>query len=44
MRNWRKKKTNEKEKILIVAEEKYYAIYGINEIMDILGITQRYKI
>ncbi len=45
LRAWRKQESiKEGNKILIVSEEKYYALFEIDEILDILGVHQKYRI
>ena len=45
MRKWRRQESiKEGNKILIVAEEKYYALFEISELLDILGVKQKYRI
>ncbi len=45
MREWRRRESiKEGNKILIVAEEKYYALFEISELLDILGVKQKYRI
>ena len=45
LRAWRRRESiKEGNKILIVAEEKYYALFEIAELLDILGVKQKYKI
>jgi len=45
MREWRKREgIKQGNKILIVAEEKYYALFEISELLDIFGVKQKYRI
>lgn len=45
LRAWRRRESiKEGNKILIVAEEKYYALFEINELLDILDVKQKYKL
>lgn len=45
MRTWRRQTSiKEGNKILIIAEEKYYALFEIDEVLDILGVNQRYRL
>lgn len=45
LREWRRRESlKEGNKILIVAEEKYYALFEISELLDILGVKQKYRI
>lgn len=45
LREWRRRESiKEGNKILIVAEEKYYALFEISELLGILGIKQKYRI
>lgn len=45
LREWRRRESiKECNKILIIAEEKYYALFEITELLDILGVKQKYKI
>jgi hypothetical protein len=44
-REWRRRESiKEGNKILIVAEEKYYALFEISELLDILGVKQKCRI
>ena len=45
LREWRRRESiKEGNKILIVAGEKYYALFEITELLDILGVKQKYRI
>jgi len=45
IRIWRREQSiKEGDKILIVAKEKYYAIFEITELLDILGVKQKHRI
>lgn len=45
MRAWRRRETiKESRKILVVADEKYYALFEISELLGILGVKQKYRI
>lgn len=45
LRAWRRRESiKEGNKILIVANEKYYALLEISELLDILGVKQKYRI
>ena len=45
LRSWRRwESIKEGNKILIVADEKYYALFEISELLDILGVKQKYRI
>jgi len=45
LRTWRRRESiKEGSKILIVADEKYYALFEITELLDILGIKQKYRL
>lgn len=45
LRKWRRQEQIEKDnKILIIAEEKYYALFDIDELLDVLGVKQKYRI
>ncbi len=45
LRQWRRRESmKEGGKILIVAEEKYYALFEIGELLDILDIKQKYRL
>jgi len=45
LRAWRRQESlKEGNKILIVAEEKYYALFDIDELLEILGVKQKYRI
>ena len=45
LRAWRRGESlKEGNKIFIVAEEKYYALFDIGELLDILGVKQKYRI
>lgn len=45
LRAWRRRESiKEGNKILIVVEEKYYALFEITELLDILDIKQRYRL
>lgn len=45
LRAWRRRESiKEGNKILIVAEEKYYALFEISELLDILGVKQKHRI
>jgi hypothetical protein len=45
LREWRRRESiREDRKILVVAEEKYYALFKLSEILDILGVKQRYTV
>lgn len=45
LRAWRRRESVKKSnKILVVAEEKYYALFEISELLDILGVKQKYRI
>jgi len=45
MRSWRRQESIKREnKILIVAEEKYYALFEISELLEVVGIKQKYRI
>ena len=45
LRAWRRRESiKEGNKILIVVEEKYYALFEITELLDILGVKQKYRI
>lgn len=44
LRAWRRGEgIKEERKILIMAEEKYYALFKLRELLDILGVKQRYN-
>lgn len=45
LRAWRRKESvKESNKLLIVAEEKYYALLDIGELLDILDVKQKYRL
>ena len=45
LRSWRRQESIKKgNKILIVAEEKYYALFEISELLEVLGIKQKYRL
>lgn len=45
LREWRRQECiKEDHRILIVAEEKYYALFEIGELLDILGVKQKHRI
>jgi len=45
LRKWRRQESiKEGNKILIVAEEKYYAIFEVDELLDVFGVKQKYRI
>lgn len=45
IRIWRREQSiKEGDKIFIVAKEKYYAIFEITELLDILGVKQKHRI
>lgn len=45
LREWRRRESiKESNKILIVADEKYYALFEISELLDVLGVKQKYRI
>ena len=45
LREWRRRESiKEGNKILIVTGEKYYALFEITELLDILGVKQKYRI
>jgi len=45
LRGWRRRKSiKEGNKILIVADEKYCALFEISELLDVLGVKQKYRI
>lgn len=45
LRAWRRRESiKEGNKILIVAEEKYYALFEVSELLDIFGVKQRYRL
>lgn len=44
-RAWRREEAIKNgNSILVIAEEKYYAIYKLSELLDILGVEQKYKL
>jgi hypothetical protein len=44
LRSWRRRESiKEGNKIFIVAEEKYYALFEISELLDIFCVKQKYK-
>jgi hypothetical protein len=45
LRTWRRQESlKEGNKILIVCEDKYYAFFEISELLDILGVRQKFKV
>ena len=45
LRAWRRRESiREGNKILIVAEEKYYALFEISELLDIFDVKQKYRL
>lgn len=45
LRQWRRRESiKECKTILIVAEEKYYALFEISELLDVLDVQQKYKV
>jgi hypothetical protein len=45
MREWRRQEfLKDRNKILIIAEQKYYALFEITELLNILGVKQKYKL
>jgi len=45
LRKWRREESiNEKKTILVISEGKYYALFDIWKILDILGVEQKYRI
>lgn len=45
MRSWRRRASiNEGSKTLIVVEGRYYALFDTNELLDIFGVRQKYRI
>jgi hypothetical protein len=45
LRTWRRQESlKEGNKILIVSEDKYYAFFEISELLDILGVRQKFKV
>lgn len=45
LREWRRQESiKEGKRILIVAEEKYYALFEISELLDIFGVKQKHRI
>lgn len=45
LRVWRRNESlKEGNKILIVVEDKYYALFEISDLLDILGIKQKFKV
>jgi hypothetical protein len=44
-RKWRREESiNGRKTILIISEDKYYALFDIGEVLDILGVEQKYRI
>jgi phosphoribosylformimino-5-aminoimidazole carboxamide ribotide isomerase len=44
LRTWRRKESlKEGNKILIVCEDRYYAFFEISELLDILGVRQKFR-
>lgn len=44
-RKWRREESiKERKTILIITEGKYYALFDIGEVLDILGVEQKYRI
>ena len=44
-RKWRREESiNDMKNILIIAEDKYYALFNIYEVLDIFGVEQKYRI
>jgi len=44
LRSWRRQESIKKgNKILIVAEDKYYALFEIGELLELLGVKQKYR-
>ncbi len=45
LRAWRRRESIvEDHSILIIAEEKYYALFEIGELLDVLGVKQKYSV
>lgn len=45
IREWRRRECiREDHSILIIAEEKYYALFEISELLDVLGVKQKYNV
>lgn len=45
LREWRRRESIKKDnKVLILADEKYYALFEVGELLDILGVKQKFKL